>query len=125
MVLTATDWIVIAAYLLLNLLISLYYRRRFSGSTEEFFVSGAKLSWWFAGVHGGHHLAPTLLSRHRPGCTQRHFRQLRPGWSQCLCGMMTACGRYWRRPKSSPTGEPATGKNCRLSSRLSRLHLGR
>ncbi len=40
MALTATDWIVIAVYLALNLLISLYYRRRSSGSTEEFFVSG-------------------------------------------------------------------------------------
>jgi SSS family solute:Na+ symporter len=43
MALTATDWIVIGAYLSLNLLISLYYRRRSSGSTEEFFVSGRNL----------------------------------------------------------------------------------
>src|ERR1700728_5259502 len=50
MALNTTDWIVIAAYLLLNLLISLYYRRRSSGSTEEFFVSGRNVSWWLAGT---------------------------------------------------------------------------
>src|ERR1700693_1940758 len=50
MALTATDWIVIGIYLLLNLLISLYYRRRSSGSTEEFFVSGRNVSWWLAGT---------------------------------------------------------------------------
>ena len=50
MALNSTDWIVIAAYLLLNLAISLYYRRRSSGSTEEFFVSGRNVSWWLAGT---------------------------------------------------------------------------
>lgn len=50
MALTATDWMVIAIYLALNLLISLYYRRRSSGSTEEFFVSGRNVSWWLAGT---------------------------------------------------------------------------
>src|SRR5256885_4672759 len=50
MTLTSTDWIVIVIYLALNLLISLYYRRRSSGSTEEFFVSGRNVSWWLAGT---------------------------------------------------------------------------
>ena len=42
MALTRTDWIVIATYLLLNLLISLYYRRRSSGSTRGIFCLGAQ-----------------------------------------------------------------------------------
>ena len=50
MPLTSTDWIVIAGYLLFNLLIGLYYRRRASGNTEEFFVSGRDVSWWLAGT---------------------------------------------------------------------------
>jgi len=45
MALNATDWIVVSAYLLLNLLIGLYYRRRSAGSTEEFFVSGTATSY--------------------------------------------------------------------------------
>ena len=50
MPLTATDWLVITGYLLINLLIGIYYRRRSSGSTEEFFVSGRNVSWWLAGT---------------------------------------------------------------------------
>ena len=50
MPLTSTDWIVIAGYLLINLLISIYYRRRAGGNTEEFFISGRNVSWWLAGT---------------------------------------------------------------------------
>ena len=50
MPLTSTDWIVIVGYLLVNLLIGLYYRRRASGNTEEFFISGRDVSWWLAGT---------------------------------------------------------------------------
>jgi Na+/proline symporter len=38
MPLNATDWLVIAGYLLINLAIGIYYRRRSGGNTEEFFV---------------------------------------------------------------------------------------
>lgn len=50
MPLTVTDWVVIIGYLLVNLAIGIYYRRRASGNTEEFFVSGRDVSWWLAGT---------------------------------------------------------------------------
>ncbi len=50
MPLTHLDWLVIAAYLLFNLLIGIYYRSKASGSTEDFFVSGRNVSWWLAGT---------------------------------------------------------------------------
>ncbi len=50
MPLTSIDWAVIIGYLLINLLIGIYYRRRASGNTEEFFVSGRDVSWWLAGT---------------------------------------------------------------------------
>src|SRR5499433_2348708 len=50
MPLHALDWFVIAGYLLINLLIGIYYRRRAGGNTEEFFVSGRNVSWWLAGT---------------------------------------------------------------------------
>jgi len=100
MVLTATDWIVIAAYLLLNLLISLYYRRRSSGSTEEFFVSGRNVSWWLAGTS----MVATTFAADTPllvtGLVARNgISGNWLWWSQCLCGMMTVFffARYWRR----------------------------
>jgi SSS family solute:Na+ symporter len=100
MVLTFTDWIVIAAYLLLNLLISLYYRRRSSGSTEEFFVSGRNVSWWLAGTS----MVATTFAADTPllvtGLVARNgISGNWLWWSQCLCGMMTVFffARYWRR----------------------------
>jgi len=100
MALTATDWIVIAAYLLLNLLISLYYRRRSSGSTEEFFVSGRNVSWWLAGTS----MVATTFAADTPLLVTGLVAKSGIAgnwlwWSLCLSGMMTVFffARYWRR----------------------------
>jgi Na+/proline symporter len=100
MALTATDWTVVAAYLLINLLISLYYRRRSSGSTEEFFVSGRTVSWWLAGTS----MVATTFAADTPllvaGLVAKNgISGNWLWWSQCLCGMMTVFffARYWRR----------------------------
>ena len=100
MALTSTDWIVIAAYLLLNLLISLYYRRRSSGSTEEFFVSGRNVSWWLAGTS----MVATTFAADTPllvtGLVAKNgIAGNWLWWSLCLSGMMTVFffARYWRR----------------------------
>lgn len=50
MALAALDWAVLALYFALSLAIGLYYTRRASGSTAEFFVSGRNLPWWLAGT---------------------------------------------------------------------------
>src|ERR1700733_4768537 len=100
MALNSTDWIVIAAYLLLNLAISLYYRRRSSGSTEEFFVSGRNVSWWLAGTS----MVATTFAADTPlfvtGVVAKNgIAGNWIWWSQCLSGMMTVFffARYWRR----------------------------
>lgn len=48
--LSVLDWTVIAAYFLFNLGIGIYYARRASGSTSEFFLSGRNVPWWLAGT---------------------------------------------------------------------------
>jgi len=100
MALTATDWTVIAIYLLLNLAISLYYRQRSSGSTEEFFVSGRNVSWWLAGTS----MVATTFAADTPllvtGLVAKNgISGNWLWWSQCLSGMMTVFffARYWRR----------------------------
>ena len=78
MPLTSTDWIVIVGYLLVNLLIGLYYRRRASGNTEEFFISGRDVSWWLAGTSmvATTFAADTPLLGLRAGCAAGHCREL-------------------------------------------------
>ena len=41
---------IIIAYVLLTFCIGLYFSRRASRSTEEFFVSGRSLPWWIVGT---------------------------------------------------------------------------
>ncbi|MBZ5695635.1 MAG: Na+:solute symporter [Acidobacteriia bacterium] len=50
MKLTLADWIVVALYLLFTLLLGLYFRRRSSQSTADYFVSGRRAAWWLIGT---------------------------------------------------------------------------
>src|SRR5438045_4384402 len=100
MPLTSTDWLVIVGYLLVNLAIGIYYRRRASGNTEEFFVSGRSVSWWLAGTS----MVATTFAADTPllVCGIVATQGIAGNWiwwSQCLSGMMTVFffARYWRR----------------------------
>jgi len=94
------DWIVIVGYLLINLLIGIYYRRRAGGNTEEFFISGRNVSWWLAGTS----MVATTFAADTPlFVTGVIATQGIAGnwvwWSFCIGGMMTVFyfARYWRR----------------------------
>jgi Na+/proline symporter len=98
--LTWTDWLVIAGYLLINLAIGMYYRRRAGGNTEEFFISGRTVSWWLAGTS----MVATTFAADTPLFVSGVIAtQGIAGnwiwWSSCLGGMLTVFffARYWRR----------------------------
>src|SRR5947209_4606609 len=100
MPLNSMDWIVIVGYLLINLLIGIYYRRRASGNTEEFFVSGRDVSWWLAGTS----MVATTFAADTPlfVCGVIATQGIAGNWlwwSFCIGGMMTVFffARYWRR----------------------------
>ncbi len=100
MPLNLVDWLVIAGYLLVNLLIGIYYRRRAGGNTEEFFVSGRDVSWWLAGTS----MVATTFAADTPLFVSGVIAtQGIAGnwiwWSSCLGGMLTVFffARYWRR----------------------------
>jgi SSS family solute:Na+ symporter len=100
MPLTWIDWLVIAGYLLVNLAIGMYYRRRAGGNTEEFFISGRNVSWWLAGTS----MVATTFAADTPLFVSGVIAtQGIAGnwiwWSSCLGGMLTVFffARYWRR----------------------------
>src|SRR6202521_999201 len=100
MPLTSTDWIVIAGYLLVTLLISIYYRHRASGNTEEFFVSARNVSWWLAGTS----MVATTFAADTPLLVCGLVAKSGVAgnwiwWGLCVGGMMTVFffARYWRR----------------------------
>jgi solute:Na+ symporter, SSS family len=50
MTFTLLDWSAIIAYLAITLVLGLYFRRTSTKSSEDYFVSGRKASWWLAGT---------------------------------------------------------------------------
>ncbi|MBU1699467.1 MAG: Na+:solute symporter [Candidatus Eisenbacteria bacterium] len=48
--LVTLDWLILALYAILVLGIGIFYSRRASRNTEEFFLSGRQLPWWIAGT---------------------------------------------------------------------------
>ncbi len=100
MAFSLTDWLVIAAYLLFNLLIGFYYRSKAGNSTEDFFISGRDVSWWLAGTS----MVATTFAADTPllVCGLVATQGISGNWiwwSFCLSGMTTVFffARYWRR----------------------------
>ena len=94
------DWIVIALYFLVNLAIGLYYARRASGSTSEFFLSGRDVPWWLAGTS----MVATTFAADTPlAVTGLVAKNGIAGnwlwWNIVMSGMMTVFfyARLWRR----------------------------
>lgn len=100
MKITFLDWMVVAAYFALNLIIGLYYRKKGSSSTGDFFVSGREVSWWLAGTS----MVATTFAADTPlwvtGQVARHGIAANWfWWSFLFSGMMTVFffARLWRR----------------------------
>ena len=100
MTLTLLDWAVIAGYLLLMLVLGIYFRRRSSRNTEEYFVSGRQVAWWLAGTS----MVATTFAADTPlVVTGLVYTQGIAGnwlwWSFLPSGMMTVFlfARLWRR----------------------------
>jgi len=100
MQLTLIDWLAIAAYFLLNILIGLYYRKRATGSTEDYFVSGRDVSWWLSGTS----MVATTFAADTPLAVTGLVASYGIAgnwlwWSMLMSGMLTVFfyARLWRR----------------------------
>jgi len=100
MQLTLIDWAAIAAYFLLNILIGLYYRKRATGSTEDYFVSGRNVTWWLAGTS----MVATTFAADTPLAVTGLVASYGIAgnwlwWSMLMSGMLTVFfyARLWRR----------------------------
>ena len=100
MSLSLLDWTVIAAYFLFNLGIGIYYARKATGSTSEFFLSGRNVPWWLAGTS----MVATTFAADTPlAVTGFVARNGIAGnwlwWNFVMSGMLTVFlyARLWRR----------------------------
>jgi solute:Na+ symporter, SSS family len=100
MQLTTLDWLIVFASLLVCLIPALFFARRGSRSTSEFFTSGRAAPWWLIGVS----MVATTFSTDTPNLVTDIVR--RDGvagnwtwWAFLLTGMTTVFiySRLWRR----------------------------
>src|SRR4026208_35875 len=98
--LSPLDWTVIAAYFLFNLGIGIYYARRATGSTSEFFLSGRNVPWWLAGTS----MVPTPSAADTPLAVTGFVANNGIAgnwlwWNFVMSGMLTVFlyARLWRR----------------------------
>ncbi|HSD65073.1 MAG TPA: sodium:proline symporter, partial [Vicinamibacteria bacterium] len=100
MSLTFLDWLAVAAYFAANVGIGLYYRRRATASTADYFVSGRDVSWWLAGTS----MVATTFAADTPLAVTGLVASFGIAgnwlwWSMLMSGMLTVFlyARLWRR----------------------------
>jgi Na+/proline symporter len=98
--LTTTDWLVVAASIVISFIPALFFWRRASTSTAEFFTSGRAVPWWLLGIS----MVATTFSTDTPNLVTNLVREHGVAenwvwWSFLLTGMMTVFfyAKLWRR----------------------------
>jgi Na+/proline symporter len=97
---TTLDWSIIAASIAISFLPALFFWRRASQNTSEFFTSGRAAPWWLVGIS----MVATTFSTDTPNLVTNFVRERGVAgnwlwWSFLLTGMMTVFfyARLWRR----------------------------
>ncbi len=98
--LATADWIVVLVSIVVSFLPALYFFRRASQNTTEFFASGRAAPWWLVGVS----MVATTFSTDTPNLVTNMVRESGVAenwlwWSFLLTGMLTVFfyARLWRR----------------------------
>ena len=98
--LTALDWSIVAASIAISFLPAIFFVRRASSSTAEFFTSGRAAPWWLVGIS----MVATTFSTDTPNLVTNFVRERGVSenwlwWAFLLTGMMTVFfyARMWRR----------------------------
>jgi solute:Na+ symporter, SSS family len=100
MLFTRLDWAIIAASIGISFLPAIFFARRASRNTTEFFTSGRAAPWWLVGIS----MVATTFSTDTPNLVTNLVREHGVAenwvwWSFLLTGMMTVFfyARLWRR----------------------------
>jgi len=97
---TWIDWVIVAASILICFVPALFYAKRSSESTSEFFASGRSVPWWLAGLS----MVATTFSSDTPNWVTEQVRKYGVAgnwqwWAFVLTGIATVFffARLWRR----------------------------
>ncbi len=102
MVLSTLDWILIAVFFAISLLIGLLVSKKAGSSSSEFFLSGRNMPWWLLGVS----MVATTFSADTPNLVTNLVRDQGVSgnwawWAFLITGMLTVFvyAKLWRRSK--------------------------
>ena len=102
MILQTIDWVIIAAFFALSLLIGLYASKQAGKSTADYFLSGRSMPWWLLGTS----MVATTFSCDTPNLVTDIVRQNGVAgnwvwWAFLLTGMMTVFifAKLWSRSR--------------------------
>ena len=94
------DWVIIASFMLLSLIVGAWVSRRSGKSAASFFLSNRRLPWWLLGIS----MVATTFSTDTPNLVTEIVRTNGVAgnwvwWAFLLTGMVTAFlyARLWRR----------------------------
>lgn len=96
------DWICLVIYFLVVLAVGMYFIRRASGSTSDYFLAGRSLPWWIAGTS----MVATMFAADTPLFHTGNVRRFgmdagwlffAPGFGIILASVLFA--RLWRRAR--------------------------
>ena len=97
---TTLDWVIIGVSIVVSFLPALFFWKRASANTSEFFTSGRAAPWWLVGIS----MVATTFSTDTPNLVTNMVRERGVAenwlwWSFLLTGMMTVFfyARLWRR----------------------------
>lgn len=100
MALSYLDWAIVLVYMALSLFVGLYFTKRASKNTGEYFLSGRNLPWWLAGTS----MVATTFSSDTPlyvtGLVRGHgIYENWQWWCFIMSGMLSVFffARLWRR----------------------------
>ena len=100
MQLTQLDWIVVCLYITVTLITGLYFARRASRQTDEFFLGGRSMPWWLLGTS----MVATTFSTDTPNLVTDLVRTGGVSenwiwWAMGISGMCTVFfyAQLWRR----------------------------
>ena len=100
MKLTQLDWIVVCLYIAVTLVTGLYFARRASRQTDEFFLGGRSMPWWLLGTS----MVATTFSTDTPNLVTDLVRTGGVSenwiwWAMAISGMCTVFfyAQLWRR----------------------------
>jgi solute:Na+ symporter, SSS family len=103
--LATLDYVIIAVYMVFSVGVGIYFSKKASSSTDDYFVGGRAMPWWLIGTS----MVATTFASDTPLAMTEMVREHGLWrnwfwWNACIAQIMAVFlfARLWRRARASP-----------------------